>query len=224
MSFRNAIFDSRLAGILLLAHFLFVCLVKVGYGTPWQLLWFCHLSLGLAAVGVLTRSTLLKATALTNVLVLHSLWIVDFLYGSVAGTYPFALSAYVADIDVVSRLASMHHLYLLPVLLWKFWRDREYPREAWLVSATLFVIVMLASRSLLSPAENVNYSYFIPDSLRIYGVSTLNDLPGEVYLLGVHSIVNLIAFLPAAIVLTALGRHLRRTRDANFTDAASMTG
>ena len=40
--------STRLLGALLTAHFLFACLVKLLQGTPWQLLWFCHLSLALA--------------------------------------------------------------------------------------------------------------------------------------------------------------------------------
>lgn len=86
------------------------------------------------------------------------------------------------------------------------WREREYPREAWLVSATLFVLVSLASGSLLSPAQNVNYSYFIPESLQVVAAPALNQLPKDLYLLGVHAIVNLVAFLPAAIALRLIAR------------------
>jgi len=210
---------SRLFGAILLAHFLFVCAVKVLHGTTWHLLWFCHISLAIAALGFLTQSKLLKATALTNVFVLHSLWIFDFTYGYATGNFPLAFTADARDVDLWNWLASLHHLYVLPLLLWSFWREREYPREAWLISATVFVVVMLASRSLLWPAQNVNYSYFIPESLHLYGMSTLNQLPDELYLLGVHGIVNLIAFFPATIVLTALSRLLRSADNATFTVA-----
>ncbi|MCA9145143.1 MAG: hypothetical protein H6823_03795 [Planctomycetaceae bacterium] len=206
---------SRTLGVLLAAHFLFACLVKVWDGTPWQLLWFCHISLALAAIGCLASSKLLKATALTNVCVLHSLWILDFAAGSSTGTFPLGLSAYVQDLDLWGWAASVHHLYLLPLLFWMFWREREYPREAWLLSATLFVLVMLASRALLSPGQNVNYSYFIPESLQIFGASSLNQLPNELYLLGVHGVVNLVAFLPAAITLSFIARRLRRLGNAS---------
>ncbi|MDA1054858.1 MAG: hypothetical protein O3C40_30915 [Planctomycetota bacterium] len=217
----KAIFDStQLLGVLLAAHFLFACMVKIMHGTPWQLLWFCHISLALAAVGFLTRSELLKTTALTNVFVLHSLWILDFAMGYITGTFPFAFSAYVRDADIWSWLVSLHHLYLLPLLLWSFLRERDYPREAWLISATLFVLVMLASRSLLSPVQNVNYAYFIPDSLQFYGASALNHLPGELYLLGLHGVVNLVAFFPAAITLHAVARRSGRPGAAPLAHTA----
>ena len=118
---------------------------------------------------------------------------------------------------------SLHHLYLLPVLLWSFFRERQYPREAWLISATMFVVVMLVSRSLFSPAHNVNYAYFIPGSLKVYGLSSLNDLPGDLYLVGVHGVANLAVFFPAALVLTAITRLCGRARDASCDRAASIS-
>ncbi|MBC8355108.1 MAG: hypothetical protein H8E66_24295 [Planctomycetes bacterium] len=211
----------QLVGALLAAQFVFACAVKVLHGVSWQLLWFCHVSLAFAAVGCFTRSKLLKSTALTNVLVLHSLWIIDFVVGYTTGTFPFTFSAYIRDVDIWSWLASLHHLYLLPLLLWSFWRERDYPREAWLVSATLFVLVMLASRSLLSPAQNVNYAYFIPESLQICGISTLNRLPGDLYLLGLHAIANLVAFLPAALALHVVARRLQRRGNVPTANASS---
>lgn len=182
-------------------HFLFICVLKVQAGTIWQLLWFCHMSLAFAAVGFLTRSKLLKATALTNILVVHSLWIVDFVSGYTTGIFPFAFSSYVTDLNIWNWVASLHHLFLLPLLLWSFCKDREYPREAWLTSATTLVVVMLACRSLLSPEQNVNYAYYIPDSLQISGLAALNQLPGDFYLLGVHATANLVGFLPAVVAL-----------------------
>lgn len=212
----------RLLGMLLGVHFLFACTVKISHGTPWQLLWFCHISLAVAAIGFLTESKLLRATALTNVLVLHSLWIIDFIYGTLTGTFPFAFSAYVAEVDIWNWIVSLHHLYLLPLLIWSFWRDTDYPREAWLLSATSFVVVMLACRGLLSPVQNVNYAYYIPDSLQVSGLSTLNQLPSEFYLIGVHVVANVVAFFPAAFVLNAIAQ-LRRQFSSRLPVPAGPT-
>lgn len=208
---------SHRLGIFLAVHALFVIVVKVCHGTPWQLLWFCHVSLALAAIGLLTRSKLILATALTNVFVLHSLWIIDFTIGCATGSFPIAFSEYARDLDGWDWIASLHHLYLLPLLLWLFWRERDYPREAWLISATLFVLLLLPCRGLLSPAQNVNYAYFIPETLELYGASTLNQLPGDLYLFGLHVVVNVLAFFPAASALNAFAR-IRRRRDCNSSE------
>ncbi len=224
MSEAKSMFDlSRAVGVILAAHFAFACSVKMHSGTPWQLLWFCHVSLALAAVGFLVKSNLLKATALTNVLVVHSLWSVDFVAGYTFGTFPFSFSEYVRGTDLTNWLVSIHHLYLLPLLLWSFWQERRYPYEAWLISATLFVLVMLASRSLVSPVENINYAYYVPDSVRLIGLSSLNELHGDIYLLGLHAVANVAAFLPAAVLLSVVAYFLRVAEQSSAEEIACPT-
>ncbi len=188
---------------------------------PSQLLWFCHVSLGIAAVGFLVKSKLLKATALTNVLVLHAMWIVDFISGYTVGIFPIAVSEYVREVTFANWLATLYHLYLLPLLLWSWRREREYPIEAWLVSATTFVLIVLASRGLCTPAENVNYAYYLPEPHARFGLIVLNELTGDLYLLALHGIVNVLMFLPAVIILSRGFQRLRGRSGAGSASSAA---
>ena len=53
-------------GVALLAQIALVLTVKLSLGRVDQLCWFCHLSLGIAALGLLSGSRLLTSVALTN--------------------------------------------------------------------------------------------------------------------------------------------------------------
>lgn len=196
----------KVVGIVLILDLVLVVTVKLGLGLGEQLLWFCHVSLAISAIAVLSRSPLLLAVALANVLVLHSCWIVDFLCWKVTGEFPLGLSSYAASTSGWTWLATAHHLFLLPAMIACFLQVRVYPRSTWLIAATIFVWVTLLSRAVTSPGNNVNYAFFIPASLDWTGVCRLNSLPDEYYLLGLNLVVNLFLFLPASLLLSAISK------------------
>lgn len=206
----------------MLTHLAFLCLVKLSLGSAEQIGWFCHLSLGVAAVGVITRSPLLISVTLTNIFVVHTLWIIDFVYGNVTGQYPVTLSAYTATADTTTWLVAMHHLFLLPVMLGVFLRDRTYPRITWLITATAFTWVTLIAGVLTSPEHNVNYVYYIPDSLSWSGLCILNELPEALYLLGLNIAANVVAFFPASLLLYGLSKPVEPQLD-DATGATTAT-
>ncbi|MBP89097.1 MAG: hypothetical protein CMJ64_20670 [Planctomycetaceae bacterium] len=193
-------------GLVLLVQIALIVVVKLSLGRVEQLCWFCHISLGIAALGLLTRSGMLTSIALTNIVILHMLSILDLLCWKANGEFPFGLSSYVVSLRQWTRLATTHHLFLLPLLLIVFIRDGRYPRETWLISTTSFVWALLITRAVTSPSNNVNYAFFVPDSLTWSGLAALNASPGEFYPLGLSVVVSVTVFLPASVCLSWLAK------------------
>jgi hypothetical protein len=209
-----------LAGVGLTLHFVFVCAAKILSERPDQVWWVSHISLAIAAVGLIFRSRLLVATALTNVLVLHLLWLIDFTCWRLSGRFAFAMTSYLNTDDWCVWLTTTHHFYLAPLLLFVFLRDRSYPRESWLLSATVFVFLSIISRGFLMPVENINYAFFVPEPLEAWGLGFLNRVPASYYLVILNLCVNALAFFPASVLLFGIAKRFEQARELSQTKLA----
>jgi len=191
-------------GFALLLQFTLVCVIKGAQGKPEEIWWLSHISLLTSSVGLIGRRPWLIATALTNVLLLHAVWLADLGAWLLTGDFPFLITAYLAEANRATWLATSHHFYLMPGLLLMFLADPRYRRESLLLACCLFLLLTLISSLTLPAAANVNYAFFVPRGIAPLGLGWLNQLPRAYYLAGLNLTVSLFMFVPAAMVLTVI--------------------
>jgi hypothetical protein len=146
-----------------LAYTLFICVLVpiywIQYG-PGNFLWFSDIALFVTAAALWLESSFLASMMALSVLVLESVWIVDFLIGVFAGSSVIGLSAYMFDakISVPIRALSLFHIFLPVTLIWLLYRF-GYDTRALIAQTVLAWIVLPASYFLTKPAANVNWVY-----------------------------------------------------------------
>jgi hypothetical protein len=129
------------------------------YG-PANFLWFSDIALFAIVIGLWTRHPLPASMTAVGVLLLESVWIVDFAVLMVTGHSPVGLAEYMRDEDIPAavRAVSLFHLVLPPLLLWMLYR-LGYDRRAWLAQTALALVVLPVSY-LVSPREkNINWVF-----------------------------------------------------------------
>jgi hypothetical protein len=193
-------------GLVLLAHFAFVCGFKLGRGLSAEIWWVSHIALLMAALGLMLRHTVLWTAALTNVCMLHILWLFDLVCWLLRGWFPLGICGYLAQGDVATWLATLHHIYLLPLLLCLFWQERRYPAAALPTSIAVFLYLTLFSRGLLPPGENINFAFRVTSVTRNPISVWMNQLPDEAYLPALNLITTVAFFLPVAMLLWRCSR------------------
>lgn len=210
---------ARCIGMLLLAHFVVVFSIKVSRGLHEDLFWLSHVALFAAGVGMLWRSVLLIATALTSVLALHTIWLCDFIGFALHGESPLGITAYLENGDFWTYAATVHHFYLAPLLLFVFAKTRRIPRETFLLSAAEFLLLTVMSRVALSPSNNVNYAHGLLSAVLNPLLDQINLLPGGAYLLVLNLVASIAFFLPTSLLLQRWATTESGSRDKNYRPA-----
>lgn len=129
------------------------------YG-PANFLWFSDIALFAIVIGLWTGHPLPASMTAVGVLLLETVWIVDFALLLVTGGSPIGLAEYMRDPAIPSlvRGMSLFHLVLPPLLLWMVYR-LGYDRRAWLAQSCLALIVLPVTY-LVSPREkNINWVF-----------------------------------------------------------------
>lgn len=199
----------RLLGFVLAAQWCLTCILKFVEGQPVELAWLCHVTLLVAAVGLLLNLPLLIHAAMIAVLGPHSLWLADLAATWVAGSSPFGIAGYLDGTPWWVWLGTAHHIYLMPTLLWAVWRVDDRPRGALWLTAALYLYLTVFCHALLPAADNVNYAHGLFGTLDFGPLNHLNRLPGTLYLLLLNLGATAVFFAPAAWVLWAC-KHRRR--------------
>jgi hypothetical protein len=146
-----------------IAYTLFICVLVpvyvVRYG-PGNFLWFSDIALFTTAAALWLESSLLPSMMTLSVIVLETVWIVDFAIGLIAGHPVIGLSAYMFDakISLPIRALSLFHIFLPATLVWLLYRF-GYDTRALIAQTLLAWIVLPASYFLTKPSENVNWVY-----------------------------------------------------------------
>lgn len=146
-----------------IAYTLFICVLVpvywVHYG-PGNFLWFSDIALFATAAALWLESSLLASMMALSVIVLESVWIVDFVIGLIKGSSVIGLSAYMFDskISLPIRGLSLFHI-VLPVLLVSLLYRFGYDTRALIAQTVLAWIVLPATYFLTTPSENVNWVY-----------------------------------------------------------------
>jgi hypothetical protein len=129
------------------------------YG-PANFLWFSDIALFAIVVGLWTGHPLPASMTAVGVLLLESVWILDFALLIVTGSSPVGLAEYMRDEDIPAgvRAVSLFHLVLPPLLLWMVHR-LGYDRRAWLAETGLALVVLPVTYLVSPPEKNINWVF-----------------------------------------------------------------
>lgn len=184
-----------------ISYTLFICILVPVYWKqygPGNFLWFSDLALFITAAALWLESSLLASMMALSVVVLESIWIIDFLIGLIAGASVIGLSAYMFDskIPLSIRALSLFHIVLPLLLLWLLYR-LGYDRRALLAQTLLGWIVLPLSYFLTKPADNVNWVYGL-------GGGPQRWMPAPLYLVLLMIAFPLVVYLPTHLLLKRL--------------------
>jgi len=191
----------RCLGLALLLHFVAIAAIKFHSGTAVDLWWLSHVALLMAGAGLLIDSTVLWTAALTKIGMLHVLWLFDFGVWLTAGWFPLGACGYVAEGGIAMWIATLHHFYLLPLLVVLFAKQRRYPLEAPLTATAVFVYLTIVSRAILPAGANVNFAFQVTSATRNPISMWVNGLPDAAYLPALNAVAFCFFFLPTAALL-----------------------
>jgi len=171
----------RFAGGLLVVNFLWVVVSRVWEGKAEELAWLSHVGTLAGGVGLLLRSDYLVSLALVSLFLFHGIWIVDGTAWLLTGTFPLGAVYYLAEHNWFQFLATIHHFYVLPLLLaWLFWRRRLHP-QAWVGASALFAVLVLFSAFFLPTGPNVNSAHAVWPGVDRTFFGHANRLPKVIY-------------------------------------------
>lgn len=180
---------------------LFICVLVpvywVRYG-PGNFLWFSDIALFTTAAALWLESSLLASMMAVSVVVLESVWIIDFVIGLIAGSSVIGLSAYMFDskISLPIRALSLFHIVMPVILVWLLHRF-GYDTRALIAQTVLAWIVLPASYFLTSPSQNINWVYGP-------GNGPQKWMPAPLYLILLMLAFPLVLYLPTHFLLKKL--------------------
>ena len=184
-----------------ISYTLFICILVPVYWKqygPGNFLWFSDLALFVTAAALWLESSLLASMMAVSVIVLESVWIIDFLIGLIAGSSLIGLSAYMFEskIPLSIRALSLFHVVLPLLLLWLLYR-LGYDHRALLAQTLLAWIVLPLSYFLTKPSDNVNWVYGL-------GGGTQKWMPAPLYLVLLMIAFPLVLYWPTHLLLKRL--------------------
>ena len=184
-----------------ISYTLFLCILIPVYWRqygPSNFLWFSDIALFVTAASLWLESSLLASMMAVSVVVLESIWIIDFLIGLIIGSSVIGLSAYMFDskIPLSIRALSLFHVVLPVLLLWLLYR-LGYDRRALLAQTLLAWMVLPLSYFLTKPSDNVNWVYGL-------GGGTQKWMPAPLYLVLLMIAFPLVLYLPTHFLLKKL--------------------
>ena len=181
-----------------IGYTLFVCLLVPVYWKqygPRNFLWFSDIALLAITAALWLESALLASMMALAVLVLESVWIIDFFLGLMLGYSVTGLSGYMLDqkIPVSIRALSLFHFVLPFLLVWLIYR-LGYDERALVAQTLLSCIVLPASYFLTRPTDNINWVYGLRGGVQKW-------MPAQLYLGLVMIAFPLVLYLPTHFLL-----------------------
>jgi hypothetical protein len=215
----NGMRPQRLIGGILLANYMLVVIVKVATGRAIELLWMSHVGLLAAGAGFICGSELVIYAAFVGLAGLHGLWLYDAGAAFLTGAHPLGITRYLSSATLANWLGTLHHFYLLPLLVAWVSRRPGARIEALLLAIATFLALTVICRFVCSPADNVNFAYGVDVTPRFRLSEWGNRQSASVYLVGLNTFVALVYFAPAYAVtwLLALLRRVRPTHSSAVT-------
>ena len=156
----------------------FVCVLVPYYWvayTPWNFLYFCDVALLLTLAGLWLESPFLISMQALGIMLMQTLWVVDFLGRLLVGVHLTGITSYMfkPEIPLFVRGLSLFHGWLPFFLLWLLAR-LGYDRRALSAQSVLAIVAFLicfflapTSAALAShpnAAVNINYVFGFDDA------------------------------------------------------------
>jgi hypothetical protein len=184
---------------------LFLAAYLPAYGLTYGLanfLFLCNLSVVLSAAGIWTCNRLLLSSQAVASLLVGLVWTVDAASRLLSGTHLIGGTEYMWDPrwPLFTRLLSLYHVALPPLLVLSVRRTGYDPRGYWLQSA--LAIAGVAAGRLFGPAANINYAYVEPLFGRTLGGPAT-------HVLAVAGSLVLVAYPLAHVLLARCGGGVR---------------
>ena len=173
---------------------------------PANFLWLCDVANFVLLVALWRESALLVSSQAAGVLLVQTLWAVDFLAAVAFGVHPFGATVYMFDeaSPLGLRALSLFHLAVPPVLVWAVWR-LGYDRRGWRLETVLVWLLLPICWLFTDPERNLNWVFEPFDRPQ-----TL--LSPAAYLVALMAAYPLLLFLPSHLALTAWARWRGRLR------------
>lgn len=134
----------------------------IAYG-PKSFLFLCNLGVLITAVGFWRGSRLLVSSQAIAAPVIGIPWAIDALWRLVTGNFLYGATAYMWDpqFPLFTRMLSLYHI-VWPVVVIGCVVSRGYDRRGWRLQSGIAAVMILLSRALATPSENVNFAYRDP--------------------------------------------------------------
>jgi hypothetical protein len=145
------------------------------YYEPINFLALCDVAVVLTCIGLWSGSALLLSAQALSSLVIDSTWVIDVLARLATGRHLIGGTEYMWDpqFPLWLRLLSLFHVAWPPLLLYAV-RTTGYDRRALAAQSALTGVLLVASRLLSTPAENLNYAWADPFLKRSWGPAPLH--------------------------------------------------
>ena len=181
-----------------IGYTLFVCLLVPVYWKqygPGNFLWFSDVALFTITAALWFESALLASMMALAVLVLESVWVIDFILGLLLGYSITGLSGYMSDqkISLWIRALSLFHFMLPFLLVWLIYR-LGYDERALVAQTLLAWLVLPASYLLTRPADNINWVYGLRGGVQKW-------MPAPLYLGLTMIAFPVVLYLPTHLLL-----------------------
>ena len=171
---------------------------------PGNFLWLCDVANFVLLAAFWLESPLLVSSQAVGVLLVQTLWGVDFLGRLALGRHPIGGTEYMFDPSnpLLGRAFSLFHLAVPPLLLWAVWR-LGYDRRGWRLETALVWLILPATWWLTDPEKNVNWVW------RPFGREQ-DLLPEPAYLALLMLASPVLLFLPTHGLLLLWARRIGR--------------
>lgn len=193
-----------LCGAALLINFMVVAAICIELGVQEQVWWMSNVALVMGGTGLLLRSPILTMTALAGVFVPHVLWVTDCVSGFALGVHPLGVTMYLHDADALVWFKTLHHFYLVPMLMWAVLKDRRYPSALVPTVLGMFAILAIVSRLLLPATSNVNSAFAFLPGVPSPSLTWFNAFPAWRFVMVMIAGSLFMIVMPADMVLRRL--------------------
>ena len=146
-----------------IVYTLFVCVLIPVYwrqadAGPRNFLWFSDIALFVSGVALWLESSFLASTMAVGVLLPELFWNLGFFVRLTTGRSITGLSEYMFESrrPLFSRLLSLFHIFLPPLLVWLVWR-LGYDERALMAMTLLSLVVLPVTYAVTKPEHNINW-------------------------------------------------------------------
>ena len=157
-------------------------------------LWICDFANFMLLAALWSESALLATSQLAGVLVIQTIWAVDFFGRLLLGSHLIGGTEYMFDASepLWLRGLSLFHLWMVPLLVWLI-RRTGFERRGWRLEAGIALVLFPAGQWLGTREQNLNWMW------TPFGVEQV-WLPPLLYALLAVGLATLLLFIPGSLV------------------------